>query len=174
MVTMAEREVAGSREATFLDLYDLHALAVLRYLRTATPDGTDLENLCADVFARAWHAWPRFRGDADDARHWLFRIARNGAVDAGRRRHGVRLVALDAAAEVGIGRAPEDAAIERMQVRGALARLSPGDRELVALRSAGLSHQEIGVVLGRTEPAVKMAWHRAMTQMRKLLESGDD
>jgi len=174
MITVADRPILQDAEAGFLELYDLHAIPVLRYLRTATPDGTDLENLCGDVFARAWRAWARFSGGPDDARRWLYRIARNTAVDAGRRRHGMRLVPLEAAAGIEVGASADRAALERIRVRQALARLSVTDRELVALRAAGLTHAEIGAVTGRSEAAVKMAWHRAMTQLRRHLEARDD
>jgi RNA polymerase sigma-70 factor (ECF subfamily) len=174
MISVAEPDATREAEAGFLDLYDMTALSVLRYLRGATPDGTDLEDLCADVFARAWRAWPGFRGVADDARHWLFRIARNTAIDAGRRRHGIRVVSIDAADATQPGRPIDDQAVERIQVRAALARLNQYERELVSLRTAGLSHQEIAAIVGRSEAAVKMAWHRAMGQLRTQLEARDD
>jgi RNA polymerase sigma-70 factor (ECF subfamily) len=171
MISVASAERGQDLTASFMDLYDAQSLPLLRYLRTSSPEGADLEDLAAEVFSRAWRAWPRFHGAPDDARRWLFRIARNAAVDASRRRHGVRLLPLDEERGVEAGPAEDAAVVERLQVRAAIRRLGAADRELLGLRAAGLSHAEIAVVLGRTEAAVKMAWHRALVQLRPYLEA---
>jgi DNA-directed RNA polymerase specialized sigma24 family protein len=61
---------------------------------------------------------------------------------------------------------------DRSLLEQALRRLSSSDRELVAFRMAGLSHREIGRIQGRSELAVKMAWHRAIERLRADMEGG--
>ena len=57
-----------------------------------------------------------------------------------------------------------------IDVRRALARVSPGDAELIALRYAlDLSNEQIGAVLGQTRGAVATAMHRALARLREEL-----
>ena len=159
---------AEPAEATFMELYDREAHTVLRYLRTAAP-GAEAEDLAAETFSRAWRAWSRFRGTPVEARAWLLRIARNAAIDAGRRRGGVRLVPIDDHHPAD-RQGPDAEAVDRILLRNALAQLNREDRHLLALRAAGLSHAEIGALVGKSEAAAKMAWHRAAERLRPHLE----
>jgi RNA polymerase sigma-70 factor, ECF subfamily len=57
-------------------------------------------------------------------------------------------------------------------VRSALARLPPLQRRLLLLRVvSGLSAAETGALLGMSAEAVRVAQHRALARMRKLLAS---
>jgi DNA-directed RNA polymerase specialized sigma24 family protein len=84
---------ARSDPAAFGLLYDRHRLAVFRYLRTRTNSEDDAAELTAVVFARALMAMPRYRPAAGGFLAWLLRIARNAAIDAGRRAPVVPLIA---------------------------------------------------------------------------------
>lgn len=143
---------------------------VLRYLRVRATDLSEAEDLHAETFCRAWQAWPRFRGDAVDVRPWLFRIARNLLIDRHRRRGLVRFLPLEARHT---SKGTEDVAVavtRRALLQEALKRASSSDRELIALRVAGLSHGEIGKIQGRSGQAVKVAWHRTLDRLRSQLE----
>ncbi|HEV3232453.1 MAG TPA: sigma-70 family RNA polymerase sigma factor [Candidatus Dormibacteraeota bacterium] len=167
MVTLLERTTTPTPEATFLALYDREGPLVLRYLRAWAPAGADVEDLVAEAFTRAWRAWPRFQGGEPEARAWLLRIARNHAIGTWRRGRHVRLVAIDE--DLPDARTP-GTGIDRIELAAALAHLSREERDLVALRAAGLSHAEIGALTGRSEAAAKMAWHRAATRLRPHLD----
>jgi DNA-directed RNA polymerase specialized sigma24 family protein len=84
---------ARSDPAAFGLLYDRHRLAVFRYLRTRTNSEDDAAELTAVVFARALMAMPRYRPAGGGFLAWLLRIARNAAIDAGRRAPVVPLIA---------------------------------------------------------------------------------
>ena len=57
-------------------------------------------------------------------------------------------------------------------MRRALARLPPPQRRLLLLRVvSGFTAAETGAVLGMSAEAVRVAQHRALTRMRKLLAS---
>jgi RNA polymerase sigma factor (sigma-70 family) len=159
----------GFLEASFLETYDRHAGTVLRYLRIAVGDG-DAEDLCSETFCSAWTAWARYKGDRSAALPWLMRIARNRAIDRSRRRKSHPVDSL----ETHLDAAPSTAVdpTERLQLEAALSKLSPGDRELLALRAAGLTHAEIGRLQKRREHAVKTAWVRALRRIRPFLEVG--
>jgi DNA-directed RNA polymerase specialized sigma24 family protein len=55
-------------------------------------------------------------------------------------------------------------------VRTLLARLPRDQRQVVELRLAGLTNQEIAEVLERSVPATKMLQVRAMSRLRSLIE----
>jgi DNA-directed RNA polymerase specialized sigma24 family protein len=76
---------ARSDPAAFGLLYDRHRLTVFRYLRTRTVDEDDAAELTAVTFERALTAMPRYRPTGGGFPAWLLRIARNAAIDAGRR-----------------------------------------------------------------------------------------
>jgi RNA polymerase sigma-70 factor (ECF subfamily) len=154
---------------SFMALYDRDAETLLRYVRVSTPEPAEAEDICADVFARAWRAWPRFHGEPAQGRAWLLRIARNLVIDSHRR--GVRLhpVSLNDATKPEVASKGLDPA-SRLLLMSALDRLTTTDREVLALRASGLSHAEIAELQQKTENAVKVAWHRAATRLRTLME----
>jgi RNA polymerase sigma-70 factor (ECF subfamily) len=154
-------------EQAFLDLYDREAPVVLAYLRGAA--GDDAEDLAAETFLRAWRRWPSYRATDRPVRHWLFRIARNLAIDRMRRRG--RLMVLPLLRETGgAGDALAAEVVDRLQLLAALEALAPAERELLAMRAAGLSFAEVGAQLGRTEAAARMAWHRSARRLQAHLE----
>src|SRR2546426_6305292 len=83
---------ARTDPAAFGLLYDRHRLVVFRYLRTRTPSEDDAAELTAVTFERALAAMPRYRPSRGGFLAWLLRIARNAAIDAGRRAQAVPLV----------------------------------------------------------------------------------
>jgi RNA polymerase sigma-70 factor, ECF subfamily len=161
-------EAAARLEESFRDLYESEAKIVLRYLRASVADSAQAEDLCGETFFRAWQAWRGFRGGPAEARAWLLRIARNLVIDQARRRRLLRF--LPVGDDLAGPDEPAVDAIERIDLERALARLSSGDRDLLAMRAAGLTHLEIARVQARTEPAVKMAWHRALQRLREQME----
>ena len=153
--------------ASFHALYQREAVTVLRYLRSALRQPGPAEDLCADTFCRAWDAWPRFHGTDHEARAWLMRIARNLVIDGVRRDSRVTLVELPAEQASPVGTEPD---AEFIDLRRAMDRLERDDRDLLAMRMAGLSHAEIARVRGKKEEAIKKAWQRALVRVRELLE----
>jgi RNA polymerase sigma-70 factor (ECF subfamily) len=155
--------------AAFYSLYDREAQVVLRYLRSAVRDQGAAEDICADAFCRAWDAWPRFHGSDAEARAWVFKIARNLVIDRVRRDGRLKFETLGG--DEPAGDDPTAASAGTLDLRRAMARLDRDDRDLLAMRVAGLSHREIGAASGRSEEAVKKAWQRALRQLRAELEA---
>ena len=84
---------ARSDPDAFGVLYQRHRLAVFRYLRTRTASEDDAADLTAIAFERALLAMPRYRSSGGAVLAWLLRIARNAAIDAGRRTSTVPMLA---------------------------------------------------------------------------------
>jgi RNA polymerase sigma-70 factor, ECF subfamily len=146
---------ARSDPQAFGVLYQRHRLAVFRYLRTRTANEDDAAELTAIAFERALTAMPRYRSSGGGVLAWLLRIARNAAIDAGRRTSTVPMLA-DLAAE------------RHAALAEAVNRLPDVQREALALRyAAGLTAREIGAVLGKSEQATQKLMSRALATLRE-------
>src|SRR4051812_21675624 len=79
--------VAAARRdpAVFTQLYHAYLARVYTYLRVRTPTPADAEDLTQQVFLQAWAALPEYHDRGVPFAAWLFRIARNLAVDSVRR-----------------------------------------------------------------------------------------
>jgi len=160
---------ARSDPDAFGQLYRRHRLAVFRYLRARTTTAEAAEELTAVTFERALVAIPRYRSSGGGVLAWLFRIARNAAIDSGRRRAPTPFI-------TGIedrrsGNAPEAVAIAnetRTALVAAIDRLSPIQREAIHLRyAARLTAREIGAVIGKSDHATQKLLSRALATIRE-------
>jgi RNA polymerase sigma-70 factor (ECF subfamily) len=160
---------ARSDPAAFGLLYDRHRLAVFRYLRTRTITEDDAAELTAVAFERALTAMPRYRPTGGGFLAWLLRIARNAAIDAGRRACAVPLV-VDVPDERRVA-APEASALEseaRSTLVAAVNRLPEVQREAIVLRyAARLTAREIGEILGKSDQATQKVLSRALATIRE-------
>lgn len=146
--------------------YRTFAPAVLGYLRgQGVPDPDDL---LSEVFLQVARSLPRFRGDDDDLRRWVFTIARNRAIDDRRRRKSRPVT--DGAKVPDVAGPPAAQAFDPELV-AALARLTPDQREVVVLRFvADLPLEEVAKITKRASGAVKSMQHRALAQLARTLD----
>jgi RNA polymerase sigma-70 factor (ECF subfamily) len=153
-------------------VYRRYAGAVQTVAR-ATIGGDD--ELCADVvqqtFVKAWRAAGNFDPDRDLA-PWLYAIARRTAVDALRAER--RPTRGDHAPETDV--AVTDRSFEQTweahQIRDALDRLPPDEREVMRLSHfIGLSHSDIADRLGVPVGTIKSRTHRAHRRLASSLSS---
>lgn len=174
-------EAAIADPAAFEPLYRLHAPAVYRFCYRQLGHPEAAADATSHVFIRAIAALPSFAPDRDQPgktfRAWLFRIARNVVIDL--RRKDRRHRSLDeqdagdlAAALVDPHRSPEDLVIagdDSRAVREALRTLPDRQRQIVELRLAGLTGDEIAEAMGTSLSAVKSAQFRAYATLRRAL-----
>lgn len=152
-------------------LYRAHARTVYRFARTRL-DPADAEDVVAEVFATVWR---RGAPDLTDPRAWLLAVARrvmaNHIRALGRRAalHD-RLRALPPAA-----RQDDGALVDELEdLRRAIARLRPADREVVCLLAAAeLSNAELASVLGCSPAGAATKVHRARRRLRSAYEALD-
>ena len=160
---------ARADPAAFGLLYERHRLAVYRYLRTRTRTDDDAGELTAVAFERALASIDRFRPTGGGFVAWLLRIARNAAIDAGRRASAVPLPA--ELADQRRSTAPEESVLAGEATSSLIAavnRLPPIQREAIALRyAAGLTAGEIGDVIGKTDQATQKLLSRALATIRE-------
>lgn len=105
---------------------------------------------------------------------WLYRITTNLCKDhlKNRRRDDV---ALEDAPQMASGRGDPDAALERAalrdEIRGALDRLTPDQREAFLMKHLeGRSYAEMSELMEVSVSALKMRVHRARDELQDLLE----
>lgn len=126
-----------------------------------------------DAFMKAIGALGSFRGESS-LRTWLLRIAANTAKSAGRKTTSRREVSLAPDRHEAVDRSdPAREAVARTEaerVAAALRSLPEKQRLAVSLRIyEGLSHREIGEVLGSTEGAARVNYHLGIKRLRELL-----
>jgi len=163
---------AASDPTRFAALYRLYVDDLYRYLLSRCGDHMDAEDLVAETFLAAFRAARAYRGTGP-VKAWLVGIARRKAADA---RRGKRVqLDLDAAVDLADPIRTDDLALQRVELARVLAmtdRLAPDRAEALRLRFfAGLDSAEIAPIMGRSEAAVKMLVHRALTDLREQLEA---
>lgn len=155
--------------AAFGILYERHRLAVFRYLRTRTASEDDAADLTAVAFEKALTAMPRYRPSGGGFLAWILRIARNAAIDAGRRASTAPLD--EDVADVGSASTPEAhvlATESRAALAAAVNRLPEVQREAIVLRyAARLTAKEIGSVIGKSDQATQKLIDRAIATIRE-------
>ncbi len=154
-------------------LYDELAAPVLAFLRAR--GAADPEDLLGEVLAQVARDLPRFKGDAEQLRGWVLRIARNRLIDDARyraRRPTVSATEELLASAGGEGDA-EHEALDRLSDERALRlvrELRPSQRDVLILRFfSDLTIEETATALGKRPGAVKALQRRALRALRELL-----
>ncbi len=167
--TLIERWLGGDERAATA-IVERHATAIARFVSTLGERETD--EVVQDTFVRAFSSFDSFRGESS-LRTWLFTIARRLVLD--RRRAQRRRPATEPIDDVELasGFTALDsivAAEAEGQVREAVERLSPTQREVFTLRvGEGLSYKEIAEVVGTTEGAARVHYHNALRTIKDAL-----
>ncbi|HEX2517290.1 MAG TPA: RNA polymerase sigma factor [Chloroflexota bacterium] len=140
--------------------------ALRRYLARLVGDGEIAADLTQETFLRAYQALPRL-GDDSNVGSWLYRIATNLARQHHRHRRLVCWSRLETHQNALPGRSLEEEVATRDRVRRALEGL-PLDQRVCLLLYAGTGYTcaEIGGILGRSAPAVRMLLLRARRRFR--------
>ena len=168
---------AQADPAAFGAVYDRYLPRIYRYLAAKAASPEEAADLSQAVFLKAFDGLRGYRPGKAPFASWLFRIARNVAVDAHRRQRAV--VALTTVQDVHPDRAtsPEDAVLrtERLaELRAALAAIEPEKRDLLALRYAGgLTATEIAPLVGKSPEAVKKQLQRTLHELKEHYRDHD-
>ncbi|MCA9860222.1 MAG: sigma-70 family RNA polymerase sigma factor [Thermomicrobiales bacterium] len=154
----------------FAPLYEAYVDAIYGYCWRLLRDSNAAADATSETFTKALKALPTYRSKS--FRSWLFTIAHRVVIDMARRQRPT--VPLDAAGEMhDPGATPEEHYLTGEsddRVVQLLAQLSPLQRDVIALRIAGLTGKEIAAVLGRRHGAIRMAQYRALERLRQLLD----
>ncbi len=173
---LAESEVIslacdGDSEA-FGQLYQKYVAQIYNYIYFRTSNQKDAEDICSRVFLRALNHIERYEDRGYPFSAWLYRIAHNLVVNWYRDQERSDEISIgdqypppmmDGKVEDRIEKEDEEEAL--LSVIYSL----PEDRkELLILKHVeGLTNQEIGQIMDRTEGAVKALYHRTLESLRE-------
>jgi len=161
------RAAAGGDEAAFTEIMRSSQAHVWRFLRHLLGDDELAADVTQETFVRVHGAIDRFQHQARFST-WLFRIARNAAIDEQRR--GARRRRLQDA--IARPRPAPDASLGT-EVRAALSTLSPRLREaFVLVEVFGQPYQEAADVLGVPVGTVKSRVFRARVELVDWFDAG--
>lgn len=174
VITRARRDPAA-----FSLLFERHAPALHRYVTRRLGDAL-ADDVVAETFLAAFRKLGRYDTSHRDARPWLYGIAAN--LIGKHRRTEVR--AYRALARTGVDEVAESyadqvesrvsASAAQRELAGALALLSPQDREvLLMIAWADLSYEEAARALGIPVGTVRSRLHRARKKTREALGGAD-
>lgn len=156
----------------FTPLYARYAEPVYRYAYRRLHDHDAAADATSQIFLKALARLGQYRGGS--FRAWLFTIAANVVVDVQRRRRPVMSLDRESGTVSLMDTAPGPEeltlAVESAQsVTVLLAQLTSEQREIVALRLAGLTGVEIAEVLDKSVTAVRSSQFRAYARLRQLV-----
>ena len=157
----------GDREA-FGRLYEGVARELYRMALYTLGNPQDAEDVVAETFLEAWKGIGGLREEGS-FRPWILRILSIRC----KRRIGKYVqekgnLDIEDYLEEGI---PDESG-PRAEVREAMARLTPEEREIVVLSVLqGYTMREIGEILGLPQGTVSSKLHRTLKKLRRMLES---
>ncbi|OKI09068.1 hypothetical protein AMK13_08895 [Streptomyces sp. CB02056] len=179
-LTEAVRAAQGGDEEAFRLLFRTVQPGLLRYLRVLVggrPEGAqDAEDIASEAWLQIARDLRGFSGDGDGFRGWAATIARHRALDhlRARRRRPVADLPFEQLVELAAGDDTARAALATVGTADALALISrlPRDQaEAVLLRVVmELDAESAARVLGKRAGSVRMAAHRGLRRLAKLVE----
>ncbi len=171
-------EIRSSREI-FAELYEEYLPKVFRYVRYRINEHQVAEDLTSTVFERALTNFDKYSSDKASFSTWVFSIARNVVIDHYRVRGRRRTISLDDAPEIASGELPPVDRLEQKEERQKLwenlSRLSPEEREIIALKfGSELNNRQIARTLGLSESNVGTKLYRAVRKLRDSFQGADN
>ncbi|HUE27164.1 MAG TPA: sigma-70 family RNA polymerase sigma factor [Solirubrobacteraceae bacterium] len=166
------RQASRGSERAFTVLYERYHQPIYRYCRSIVRHDDDAQDVLQSTFTAALSALRREQRNAP-LRPWLYRIAHNEAITLLRRRSRDSARELSDLGPQAVASA-EDQAADRARwatLFADLAGLPDRQRSALVMRElSGLSHEEIGIVLGTGVGGAKQAIFEARQALAQLAE----
>ena len=160
--------------AAFGELYERYRDAIYRFCLARTGTSHDAEDLTSDVFVKALNSIDRYQDRGLPFAAFLYRIARNAAID--RSRTLKQPLSVDGLLQEPASKQNVELeavfAVEKSILMDALTKLKSEHRDVVVMRFIeGYSALEVAQLLGMTEGAIRTLQHRALERLRKEFDS---
>lgn len=177
---LVEKAVAGDIDA-FGEIYQRYIDPIYRYIYFRVGLVEDAEDLTEAVFLKVWESLPRYRSMGLPLSSWIYRIAHNIVVDFHRKKTTDSL-SLDERDE---WREPDHSvqgtlaqviANENvLRLSKAISMLPDEQQQVIVLRFLeGMTHKEIGKIIGKHDGACRMIQLRALETLTRLLSDESD
>jgi RNA polymerase sigma-70 factor, ECF subfamily len=174
-------QLAQGNPAALEALYDRYAATVLGVCIKVTGDQALAEDVLQETFWRVWKSASAYQSERGTLTSWLFRIARNLAIDAYRRR-SVRPQAVYSAEdhdpilenmpdpEMNVAEQTQSV-LKNRQVRTALASLPQAQRQVIEMAYFhGMTRQEIADATGEALGTIHTRARLALQKLRDELD----
>lgn len=178
--TRQEPTAAGSRpaadEKSLTELWRIHGTVLMRFaLKLTLGDKHRAEDIIQETLLRAWRHPEVVDGHAETIRPWLFTVCRHVAIDQWRAKSRHNNIVEEQLTDRPNPVDSIDQAMTAMDVRAALAELTPEHRlVLVELYYLGRSVAEIAALLSIPEGTVKSRTYYGLRQLKRLLSVSSD
>jgi RNA polymerase sigma-70 factor (ECF subfamily) len=164
-------------QEALVEIYDLYSPALYRYAVRLLNNPDLAEDCVAESFSRLLSALRKQGGPRQNLRAYLYRIAHNWITDQYRNPiHQEAVEDFDQQVDPASTTSQlVDERLERERVRKAILRLTPDQRQVIALKFfEGWSNAEVARSLNKPLGAVKSLQHRALRSLRQALSHPDD
>jgi RNA polymerase sigma-70 factor (ECF subfamily) len=169
--SLRPRELCCDRQS-LIACYERYHSELYRFAYRLLGDAETAEDCVSETFCRLLKAVQEGRGPQENARAYLYRVARNWITDFYRSRP-YSSTSLDSELDGDPDANPSRLVAERLEherVRAAVLCLPPDQQQVIILRFVeDWSHEEVAAALGRSIEATRTLQHRALAALRQLL-----
>ncbi len=159
-------------EAAFAELYNHYVEKIYRYIYYKVGDASEAEDLCGQVFLKAWEAIERYTWTGYPFSSWLYRLAHNLVVDH-YRTHRESLPLDDAMVTREEPVDPEVAllnSIQAQELRQAIGQLTGEQRQVIHFKFIeGYDNTEIARMMNKKEGAIRALQYRALHSLQEIM-----
>lgn len=169
---LVQQAQKGDKDA-FGQIYKLYQKKIYRFSYYMIQDQQLAQDITQNTFMKAWKALPFFSFNKNGTiQAYLFKIARNLAIDYQRKKKDV---ALDVIADI----MPSSENLEELVmqkekqeiVSRALKTLEKEEKQIVVLRYfEEMSYEQISKILGKKEGAIRVYLHRILRKLREEIK----
>ena len=162
---------AGDARA-FGELYERYRQPLYRYCLARSSSPHEAEDLVSEVFLKAMESLARYRDRGLPFIAFLYRVARNAAIDRGRKDRGSSLFDMTIEPRSSVDVEGDAARASDMDtVLGALRKIKPEYREVILLRFVeGYSAADVATLLDKAEKAIWNLQQRGLERLRHELK----
>lgn len=163
----------GEKEA-FGRLYDEYFPRIYRFIFLKVSRKEDAEDLSHQVFMSAWKNISGYTMKGLPFGSWLYKISQNAVIDFYRTKKthfDIEEINEEKLGVSGDAEREVNVSIEMEKVRRALKLLKEDEQTILIMKFVDeLGNKEIADVTGKTEGAIRVIQHRALKQLKKILE----
>jgi len=171
-------EAAKTDTAAFGELYQRYVGRIYNYIFYRTGSVKDAEDMTGRVFFKAMSHLQGYKHMGLPFSAWLYRIAHNLVANYHRDRARQQEISLDNVPGQMLPQVylhPESRVVRSQEVEELMRKirgLAPNRQELIILKFVDLlSNAEIGLIMRKTEGAIKSLYHRTLLELREKMNS---
>ena len=175
------RDYLAGDESAFAELTRRHLGGVYSFVARFVGNAEEADDITQETFLKAWKNLKKYNQSSSKFKTWLFRIARNSAIDFLRKKKHVPFSQFDT--EGGVNVLTETVADaedlpdtllmkleDAKELHAVLEQLPPKAREILLLYYTNeFTFEEIGTLLGEPANTVRSRHRRALQALRKIL-----